>query len=44
MRWNPKVWPYVTSCNKQDEHEDDHEDKDGRQLVNVPGQKENEDA
>lgn len=44
IRWNPKVWPYVTSCTKEEGHEGEHEDKDGRQIPNVPGQQEAEDA
>jgi hypothetical protein len=38
------VWPYVTRCAKQDQHVGNHEDKDGRQIANLPEQREAEDA
>jgi hypothetical protein len=42
VRWNPGHWPYVTRCVLDHGHEDDHKDKDGYTLPNVPGQVEAE--
>lgn len=40
VSWNPGVWPYTTRCVLDGGHKDDHKDRYGRILTNVPGQEE----